>query len=109
MKKFLSIFLVFVLVLSLTPMVFAADSKISGDVDNDFARTVKDITILRRHLAGGYGVTIIEENSDVNSDSLINAKDITILRRYHAGGYGVQLPSPEQDLGPNETPQIPLP
>ncbi|MBQ3072291.1 MAG: dockerin type I repeat-containing protein [Oscillospiraceae bacterium] len=108
MKKFLSIFLVFVLVLSLTPAAFAADSKLAGDVNNDFETTTKDITILRRYLAGGYGVEIQEAASDVNGDSAINAKDVTILRRYHVGGYGVELVQPKEELKPDETPRIPL-
>ena len=62
-----------------------------GDVNEDEAIDAKDVTALRRFLAGGWGVEINEANSDVNSDGEINAKDVTVLRRYLAGGWGVVL------------------
>ncbi|MBR2977972.1 MAG: dockerin type I repeat-containing protein, partial [Oscillospiraceae bacterium] len=69
----------------------------------------KDVTTLRRYLAGGYDIVISETIADVNGDETINAKDLTILRRYLAGGYGVELNKPETQLKPDETPRIPLP
>ena len=62
-----------------------------GDVDGDGVINAKDVTMLRRHLAGGWSVTVNLVNSDVNGDGTINAKDVTILRRYLAGGWGVIL------------------
>ena len=51
----------------------------------------KDVTTLRRYLAGGYGATVNEQAADTNNDGTINAKDVTTLRRHLAGGYGVTL------------------
>lgn len=62
-----------------------------GDVNDDDEVNGKDVTILRRYFAGGYGVTINELAADVNGDGEANGKDVTILRRYFAGGYGVTL------------------
>ncbi len=62
-----------------------------GDVNEDNEINAKDVTMLRRYLAGGWNVEINMLNSDVNNDGEINAKDVTILRRYLAGGWGVQL------------------
>ena len=62
-----------------------------GDVNADGSIDLKDVTVLRRHLAGGWNVTINEANSDVNRDGSIDLKDVTILRRYLAGGWGITL------------------
>lgn len=64
---------------------------IPGDVNDDGTVNGKDITLVRRYYAGGYGVTINEAAADVNDDGTINGKDITLIRRYNAGGYGVEL------------------
>jgi len=61
-----------------------------GDINDDGLINTKDITLLSRGIAGGYGVTLTE-SADVNGDGLTNTKDITILSRYIAGGYGVTL------------------
>ncbi|MBR3417609.1 MAG: carbohydrate-binding protein [Oscillospiraceae bacterium] len=63
----------------------SADGKLIGSID------LKDVTVLRRHLAGGWNVIISEANSDVNRDGSIDLKDVTILRRYLAGGWGITL------------------
>ena len=62
-----------------------------GDLDGDGYVNAKDITILRRALAGGYGLTVDLTSADFNHDGYTNAKDVTILRRALAGGYGVNL------------------
>lgn len=62
-----------------------------GDADGDGVINAKDVTVLRRHLAGGWSVTVNLANADVNADGIVNAKDVTILRRYLAGGWGVEL------------------
>ena len=62
-----------------------------GDVNDDGSIDLKDVTTLRRYLAGGWNVTINEANSDVNSDGSIDLKDVTILRRYLAGGWDITL------------------
>jgi hypothetical protein len=64
---------------------------IHGDVNDDGELNAKDVTQLRRYLAGGWNVEINKDNSDVNSDGELNAKDVTILRRFLAGGWGVIL------------------
>ena len=62
-----------------------------GDINGDGEINAKDVTMLRRFLAGGWNVEIEKTNSDVNRDGEINAKDVTMLRRYLAGGWGVTL------------------
>ena len=62
-----------------------------GDVNGDGEINAKDVTQLRRYLAGGWNAEIHEENSDVNGDDEVNAKDVTMLRRFLAGGWGVTL------------------
>lgn len=63
-----------------------------GDVNDDGKVDAKDVTTLRRSLAGGWNVTINEEKADVSADGKVDAKDVTVLRRYLAGGWGVTLP-----------------
>ena len=62
-----------------------------GDVNGDGTINALDVTLVRRHIAGGYGVTINTLAADVNADGNVDAKDITDFRRYVAGGYGVKL------------------
>ena len=62
-----------------------------GDVNGDGKINAKDVTSLRRYLAGGYGLTVNDAAADVNGDGKVNAKDVTTLRRYLAGGYGITL------------------
>ena len=64
---------------------------ILGDVNGDKVVNGKDVTVLRRYLVGGYGITVHFFASDVNRDKEVNAKDVTFLRRYFAGGYGLTL------------------
>jgi hypothetical protein len=63
-----------------------------GDVDGDGAVTPKDVTKMRRFLAGGWDVEVATEDGDVDGDGSITPKDVTKLRRYLAGGWGVELP-----------------
>ena len=65
--------------------------RLPGDLNGDEAVNAKDVTILRRFIAGGYGVTAENAAADANGDSAVNAKDVTVLRRFIAGGYGVTL------------------
>ena len=62
-----------------------------GDVNGDGVVNGKDVTLVRRHNAGGYNISINESAADVNADGLINGKDVTLIRRYVAGGYDVEL------------------
>ena len=63
---------------------FIALDKQSGDVNEDGSVDQKDVTLMRRALAG-WEVTINETNADVNADGSFDLKDVTILRRYLAG------------------------
>lgn len=63
-----------------------------GDINGDNEINAKDVTMLRRYLAQGWGVTVDEVDADINADGEVNAKDVTMLRRYLAQGWGVELP-----------------
>ena len=67
------------------------DAYLPGDINGDGEVTTKDVTTLRRYIAGGYGVTVIDQVLDVNRDNTITTKDVTTLRRFIAGGYGIEL------------------
>lgn len=62
-----------------------------GDLNDDKKVNTTDVIMFRRHLAGGYEVTINESAADVNNDQKRNATDVILMRRYIAGGYGVDL------------------
>ena len=62
-----------------------------GDANGDDEVDVKDVIAIRRHITGGYSVTINEAASNVNGDDKIDVKDAIVIRRYIAGGYGVEL------------------
>ena len=68
-----------------------------GDVNSDGRINAMDVTLMRRHITGGYNVTINTDAADVNADGNINAMDVTLLRRYIAGGYGVELKSAKKE------------
>ena len=70
----------------------ADDTLYVGDVDGDGSVTPKDVTKMRRFLAGGWDVDVATEDGDVDGDGAITPKDVTKLRRYLAGGWGVELP-----------------
>ena len=72
-------------------MLVQEKESVIGDVNGDGEITSKDVTILRRYLAGGWDVEINEANSDINGDGEVTSKDVTLLRRYLAGGWGVEL------------------
>ena len=90
MKRILSVMLILAMLLSAIPFAGAA-AKLIGDVNEDADVNAKDVTILRRYIAEGYGVTIDEGVGNTNRDGEVNAKDVTTLRRFLAGGYGVEL------------------
>lgn len=66
-------------------------SYVPGDANGDGVVSGKDVTVMRRFIAGGYGVTLNELAADVSHDDIVSGKDVTILRRYIAGGYGITL------------------
>ncbi len=69
----------------------SGESRSVGDVDNDGSITPKDVTLLRRYLAGGWNVEVKAESADVDKDGSVTPKDVTMLRRYLAGGWGITL------------------
>ncbi|MBQ3072812.1 MAG: hypothetical protein IJD20_05930, partial [Oscillospiraceae bacterium] len=87
MKRILSVMLILAMLLGVLPFAASA-AKLIGDVNEDAAVNAKDVTILRRYIAEGYGVTIDEGVGNTNRDGEVNAKDVTTLRRFLAGGYG---------------------
>ena len=76
--------------LSITNGNITVKNYIIGDVSGDGIINMKDVTMLRRGVIGGYDITL-DEAADVNCDGITNMKDVTILRRYVVGGYGVTL------------------
>ena len=70
---------------------WTAQGPAPGDLNEDGFVNAKDVTLLRRFIAGGYGVTLTENAADVNRDGVVDAKDVTFLRRCITGGYGITL------------------
>ncbi len=66
---------------------------VPGDVNGDEKVNSTDTIMLRRFLAGGYGVTINETAADINVDGKINSADTILIRRFIAGGYP-PIPTP---------------
>jgi hypothetical protein len=63
-----------------------------GDAeDQDEAVDTLDVILMRKYVAGNYGVEIDERVGDVNKDDKVNTNDITLLRRFIAEGYDVVL------------------
>ena len=57
-----------------------------GDVNKDGVVDIKDVTVLRRYLAGTTAEADVDvQASDCNGDGVVDIKDVTILRRYLAG------------------------
>ena len=52
----------------------------AGDTNGDGTVDAKDVTVLRRYLAG-WSVEIQLDAADINGDGEVNAKDVTVLRR----------------------------
>ncbi len=75
-----------------------------GDLNEDGLVNTTDVVLLRRYVAGGYGVSIKEVAADVNDDGILNTTDVVRIRRfvadgctYDINGYGVKLlfPTPK--------------
>lgn len=78
-------------------MSYAKDNSIPyainglGDANCDGTVDLKDITQIRRFLAGGYSVSVDRDHADANCDGEVDLKDVTYIRRALAGGYGITL------------------
>ena len=101
MKKVISVLLVLLTLLPFGLIAHAGDLppiplttkkvRVAGDANGSKSVDVADVVVLSRYLAGGWGVTIDEDNADVNGDKKVDLKDAVILRRYLAGGWNVTL------------------
>jgi len=61
-------------------------SYLLGDVNRDGVVDIKDVTVLRRYLAGMVAAEEIDLlAADCNCDGVVDIKDVTILRRFLAG------------------------
>lgn len=68
------------------------DPILYGDTNGDEVINGKDLTLIRRHISGGFVLeNFREEAADVNCDGIINGKDLTLIRRYISGGFDVTL------------------
>ena len=56
----------------------------NGDTNGDGTVDAKDVTVLRRYLAG-WNPDIHLDAADLNNDGIVDAKDVTVLRRQLAG------------------------
>lgn len=74
-----------------TVVVEEENPHLLGDINGDGVVGTKDVTVLRRYIAGGYDVIVVDDTLDVNGDGEITTKDVTVLRRFIAGGYGIEL------------------
>ena len=64
---------------------------VKGDVTGDGKVKLNDVTMIKKYIAGGYGVTINESLADVTGDGKVKLNDVTKIKKYIAGGYGVTL------------------
>ncbi len=62
-----------------------------GDLNDNGIVDTTDVVLLRRYIAGGYGVTVNEAAADVNDDGVLNTTDVVYIRRFIAGGYNIKL------------------
>ena len=83
--------LLVVLSIMVIPTAAEANDFTPGDVNGDGRINGADVALVRRYIAGGYGVEIDLRAADVNDDGRINGADVALTRRYIAGGYGVEL------------------
>ena len=61
-----------------------AVAAIYGDADGDGSVTMKDVLLLRKHIAG-LSATVDSVAADVNGDNSIDMKDVLLMRKFIAG------------------------
>lgn len=62
-----------------------------GDANGDGAVNLKDAVVIRRYLAGGWGVHVFVANADVDADGSVTLADVVQITRFLVGGWGVEL------------------
>lgn len=65
--------------------------RVAGDANGDGVLDLKDVIRIRRFLAGGWNVTLIEAASDVDADRAVTLQDAVLILRSLAGGWDVTL------------------
>lgn len=65
--------------------------RVAGDANGDGVLDLKDVIRIRRFLAGGWNVTLIESAADVNADGAVTLQDAVLILRSLAGGWDVTL------------------
>ena len=68
----------------------AITEQTAGDMNGDGAVNLKDVVLLRRYIAGGWGSDPDRQTADFNGDGAVNLKDVTLLRRSIAGGWNAK-------------------
>ena len=58
----------------------SSTGRVPGDVNDDGELNIKDVTLLKQHLAK-WNVTINAKNADVDGDSQITIKDLTLIKQ----------------------------
>ncbi|MBQ7546060.1 MAG: leucine-rich repeat protein [Clostridia bacterium] len=66
-------------------------ARVPGDANGDGVLDLKDVIRIRRFLAGGWNVTLIESASDVDADRAVTLQDAVLILRSLAGGWDVTL------------------
>ena len=94
MKRLISLVTLAVLLVTLLVPSFAVAAETRGDANGDGTVNMKDVLLLRKHLAGIAVSGLDEQASDVNDDGAVNMKDVLSLRKYLAG-----IPVPGMDNG----------
>ena len=66
-------------------------ARVAGDANGDGVLDLRDAVRIKRSIAGGWGVSVVDVNADVNGDGSVDLRDVVLIERYLAGGWGVEL------------------
>lgn len=86
-KKLISTFVIFTLLLSAMSITTFATSYIVGDVNSDNRINVQDVTEIQKYLTNM--VDINSAIADFNCDSKVNITDCTLMQKYISGEIGM--------------------